>query len=64
MAVPKSPPTLVDIDLTKVKIEGRSNVASDINLKSKKGTSNSKDIDEEQLMTDMDGDFFDWADTI
>ena len=56
----KSPPKMVDIDLTSVKIEG-SNVGSDVNIKSRHQDEGSKGDD--QLLTDEAGDL-DWADTI
>ena len=58
---PNSPRKMVDVDLTSVKIEGRSNVASDANLKQKKAEESKEN---EQLQTDEAVDLSDWAGTM
>ena len=58
---PNSPRKMVDDDLTSVKIEGRSNVASDANLKQKKAEDSKEN---EQLQTDEAVDLSDWAGTM
>ena len=58
---PNSPLKLVDVDLTSVKIEGKSNVASDANLKQKK-EQESKEND--ALQTDEAIELSDWAGTM